>query len=213
MKERSYIILTAILGFLAGVLLTLVFVYFTQGTRHRAGQYRIDSDAGVTSSLLTDIAQETAGALKRGDYEALSELVHPDYGVMFSPYATVNLNTNLRFTPEEVADFSDNTQKLTWGLSADGSMPISLTVAGYMEKYVFDRDYTKCPVIGLNYTVRTGNARENVTESFPGAQFADLCYPGTAENEYSDWTILRLVFEEYKGELKLTAVIHSESTL
>lgn len=213
MKERSYIAVTAILGFLVGILLTLVFLYFIQGDRRHAGEYVIDADAGVTNSLLTNIALETADALKANDYEALSGLVHPDYGLVFSPYATVNLGTNLRFTPEEVADFAGNTQKLTWGVLSDGGEPITMTVADYMAKYVFDRDYTNCPIVGLNYTVRTGNSRENVTESFPGAQFADLYYPGTEENEYTDWRILRLVFEEYNGELKLTAIIHSESTL
>lgn len=213
MKERSYIAITAILGFLVGVLLTLVLVYFLRGSHRIIGDHKIDTDSGVSNSLLTDIALETASALRAGDYEALSELVHPDYGLVFSPYATVNLNTNLRFTPEEVAAFGDSTGKFTWGLFSDGGEPITMTVADYMARYVFDRDYTKSPLIGLNYTVRTGNARENVTESFPGAQFADLCYPGTAENEYADWRILRLVFEPYDDTLRLTAVVHSEATI
>lgn len=213
MKERTYIVLTAILGFLVGILLTLVLMFFLRGDCKSVGEYKIETDAGVTNRLLTDIALETANDLKAGDYEDLSELVHPDYGLVLSPYATVNLNTNLRFTPAEVADFSEKNEKQTWGLQADGSQPITLTVTDYMSKFVFDRDYTNSPLIGLNYIVRTGNSRENVTESFPGAQFVDLCYPGTAENEYTDWRILRLVFEPYEDTLRLTAIIHSEATI
>lgn len=213
MKDRTYIVITAVLSFLVGVVLTLLLTHFLTGGTRRAGEYRVTQGETISNGLLTDIAMEVSSRLKSGDFEGLSELVHPDYGLVFSPFATVNLNANQRFTPEEVAGFSHNDQKLTWGLNADGGEPISLTVREYMARYVFDHDYTNSPLVGLNYPVRTGNARENVSESFPGAQFVDLCYPGTPENEYADWRILRLVFEESDGELKLTAVIHSEPTL
>lgn len=211
--KKSSAALVAVLAFLAGVLLALVLMVFLKDQERSPGSYKVDPESGVTNRLLTSAALETAGALRSGDYAALAELVHPDYGLVFSPYATVNLNANLHFTPAEVADFGTNTQKLTWGVVPDSGEPITMTVSDYMARYVFDHDYTKCQLMGLNYTVRTGNSRENVTEFFPGAQYADLCYPGTAENEYADWRILRLVFEEYAGELKLTAIIHSESTL
>ncbi len=213
MKERTYIVITAVLSFLMGVLLTLLVTSFLTGGVRRTGEYKVPEGETASNGVLTDIAMEVSARLKSGDFEALSELVHPDYGVVFSPFPTVNLSANQRFTPEEVADFGRNERKLTWGLNADGGEPISLTVREYMARYVFDHDYTNSPLVGLNYPVRTGNARENVTESFPGAQFVDLCYPGTPESEYADWRILRLVFEEYDGELKLTAVIHSEPTL
>ncbi|MGM9522761.1 MAG: hypothetical protein ACI3VB_09840 [Oscillospiraceae bacterium] len=165
------------------------------------------------SQTLTDLAFEVACCIKSADFEKLSEYVHPTYGVVISPYATVNLSTNLCFTADEIRDFSDNTQVYTWGLTSDGREPIDMTVANYFQRYVFNYDYTTAQIIGVNYIIKTGNSLENVTDVFPGAQFVDLCNPGTSDGESQNWSTLRLVFEYYGDSLMLTAIIHSEYTV
>ena len=212
MKNAS-VAIYAVVGLLAGVLLTL-FVLYTLIPALTGGEGAASRDTeAITNAELTWAALDTAAYLKNGDYKALAETVHPDYGVVFSPFATVNLTSNLSFTARQVEGFGDNTAKLIWGVRPDSGEPISLTVGEYMASFVTNRDYTSAPVITVNYTLRVGNARENVTDIFPGASFVDLCYPGTAEAEYGDWSILRLVYEPYGEELRLAAVIHSEATV
>lgn len=212
MKKASALIY-ALAGLLAGALLTLVVTYSLIPALSSRDAHADSGTVSSSNAALTDAALETAEYFKSSDYEALAAIVHPDYGVVFSPVATVNLTSNLSFTAKQVENFGESTEKLIWGVRSDSGEPISMTVGDYLANYVIDRDYTASPVITVNYTLRVGNSRENVTDIFPGAGFVDLCYPGTQESEYSDWSILRLVFEEYDGEIRLTAVIHSQATV
>ncbi len=175
----------------------------------------VSADAPVSSSQLVDLALDVAELLKNGEYEDLSCLVHPEYGLVISPSATVNLSANLCFSAKEVAGFGEDNQSYIWGLTVDSMTPINLTADRFLHDYVFDYDYTNSVslVIGVNTVVRTGNSLENVTDIFPGAQFVDLCNPGTEEKELTDWSILRLVFEDYEGTFMLSGIIHSEYTM
>lgn len=171
------------------------------------------SAASSTSRELVDLAMEAAEYIKAEDYVSLANMVHPTYGVYFSPSATVNLKTNQCFTSAEVSAFGDDTNSYVWGAAAGSTVPIELGISDYIKQYVYNSDYLNAQIIGINCAARTGNSLENVTEIFPNAQYVDLCFPGTAENEYHDWSILRLVFEEYDGIFRLTALIHSEYTI
>lgn len=171
------------------------------------------NSSSATSRELMGLAMEAAEYIKTGDYNSLANMVHPTYGVYFSPSATVNLKNNQCFGAAEVSDFANNTNSYIWGTAAGSTVPIELTVQEYFKEYVYNSDYLNAQLVGVNYATKTGNSLENVLDIFPNAQFVDLCFPGTAENEYHDWSILRLVFEEYEGTFRLTAVIHSEYTI
>ena len=80
-----------------------------------------------------------------------------------------------------------------------------------LSEYVYDRDYAHAPVMGFNTVLRSGNALENVAAAFPDGQFVDLYFPSTSA-EANDWRILRMVFEDCEGEMKLSALIHGEYT-
>lgn len=169
------------------------------------------ADAG--NKELTSMAQQIAECLKEKDYKTLSGIVHPEYGLVFSPYATINLSSNQYFMPSQVAAFADDTTIYVWGIYDGTGAPIEMTPAEYFEKFVFNLDYTSAPVIGINYIVKSGNSLENVTEVFPGAQYVDLHFPESYLDGAVYWSTLRLVFEYYNDDLMLTAIIHSEPTI
>ena len=208
MKRAPQCVICALAGIIAGAL-----AFFLIFGMDRKPDVDADGEGIVSNQMLTDLAFEVAGYIKAGDFDSLSEMVHPIYGLVISPYATVNLSSNQCFTADAVADFDDNDQVYTWGTTSDSRAPIDLTVKDYFSRYVFNCDYTQAPTIGINQILRTGNSLENVTAIFPGAQFVDLCNPGTESAEYQDWSTLRLVFEYYNDELMLTAIIHSEYTI
>ena len=160
---------------------------------------------------LAKLATAVAECIAARDYEGLSEYVHPVYGLVFAPYSTVNLGSNQCFTPQRVAITGRDSTVYIWGVKYGSDEPIQLTAAQYFAEYVYDRDYAHAPVMGFNTVLRSGNALENVSAIFPDGQFVDLYFPSTSA-EAGDWRILRMVFEDCDGEMKLSALIHSEYT-
>jgi hypothetical protein len=216
MKKVLSYILILILGFAIGSGTLLLFFRNTdKQTVDTALGVQIPttviSSSTATTDTMIDIAMEAASYIKAGDWASLGSMVHPTYGVYFSPSATVNLKNNQCFTADQITSFGSDSNTYVWGTDTNGQ-PIELTPSDYFKQYVYNSDYLNAQVVSVNYTARTGNSLENVSDTFPNAQYVDLCFPGTAESEYRDWSILRLVFEEYEGAFRLTAVIHSEYT-
>ena len=160
---------------------------------------------------LAKLASAVAECIANRDYEGLSSYVHPVYGLVFAPYSTLNLGSNQCFTPQRVAITGRDSSVYIWGVKYGSDEPIQMTAAQYFAEYVYDRDYAHAPVMGFNTVLRSGNALENVAATFPDGQFVDLYFPATSK-EANDWRILRMVFEDCEGEMKLSALIHSEYT-
>jgi len=168
--------------------------------------------AKTGNTELTMLAFSVAGSIKDGDFKALSQIAHPELGVVFSPYATINFATNKWFQAEHIAAFDTDTSSYVWGVYTGSGEPIELTVADYFASFVYDKDYVNASVIGINKVVRTGNALENITDVFPNVRFVDFyIHKSDADDaEARGWSSLRLGFEEYEGSLWLTVILHSE---
>ena len=166
------------------------------------------ADADASDEEIKAYAKSVIEVMANRDYIALSGIVHEDFGVVFSPYSTVSLATNLCFTAEQIANFEGDDEKYIWGVYDVDGAPIEMTPGEYFDEFVFDADFTKCENFGVDEILRSGNALENITEVFPNARFVD-CYMPDGDN----WNSLHLVFEEKDGKLWLTAIIHSEYTI
>ena len=214
MKKQLVNLLCLVLGALLGVGGCLLVFFLRDGTLNRRDASR-EHPAVAAESLrneeLAVLAAEVTDCIARRDYEALSACVHPVYGLVLSPYSTINLGTNQCFSPQRVAAAGRDKTVYMWGVKYGSDEPIQMTAKEFFEGYLYDRDYVKAPVMGFNTLLRVGNALENVGTVFPDGQFVDLYFPSTSA-EAADWRILRLVFEEHEGEMKLSAIIHSEYT-
>ena len=169
--------------------------------------------ADITDDELKEYVCVILNAIKERDYGAVASVVHPEYGVIFSPYATVSLSTDRCFTNGQVSGFAEDTKKYIWGVYDGSGEPIEMTPAEYFDQFVFDVDFTKCVNFGIDEILRTGNSLENVEEVFSNARYVDCYMPDPKGESEPDWNSLRLVFEEYDGCLMLTAVIHNEYTI
>jgi hypothetical protein len=203
-----------LVGVIAGILIAGV-VYATTGFSvfgRITGSPTASSDAG--NAALIAKAYGIIGNIWDGDFAALSQVVHPEYGVVFSPYATINLSTNKCFQAEQIAGFGTDTQLYVWGVYTSNGEPIELTPAEYFAEFVSDKDYPGAAIVGVNRIVRSGNALDNMTEVFQDAQFVDFYTPGGDNGDGDDngWCSLRLGFEEYDGSLRLTVILHSQWT-
>ena len=212
LKKYTSRILLILTGIIAGIVIGSA-VFAATGFSLFGGVNENPSSHGkLNNSELTALAYGILENIRDGDYIALSREIHPEYGVVFSPYATVMLSTNKCFRAEQVAVFDTDTTPYVWGISSDGGEPIEMTPADYFANFVYDRDYTAAPVIGVNHIVRSGNALENIKEVFPDAVFVDFYVPGGEKEtaDEPDWSSLRIGFEEYDGGLRLTVILHSK---
>lgn len=158
-------------------------------------------------------AIKTLKAFEERDYQQLSGCAHPEKGITFVPYSSVDFDENLTFSSAQIAKFGTDTQQYAWGCYDQSPELIKLTVSGYFDHYVNDKDYLNTRQIGMNAIIRQGNSGENVREIYPGGFFVDFHDPGTAGYDGLDWSSLKIVMEVYEGEYKVVAVIHSEYTI
>lgn len=152
--------------------------------------------------------------IQERDYDTLAAFVHPEEGVTFTPYSTVDRDSDLRFTAAQVRQFSTDQTVYTWGVSDGLGSLIELTPAEYFSTYVFNTDYTQAPEIGVDRILQSGNALENLTEAYPGCRFVEFHFPGLdPANAGLDWCSLKLVFSPSDSCWQLVGIIHSQWTI
>lgn len=176
------------------------------------GVYSVsDGNRGLIASSYNALSY-----LKAGDFISLADMVHPKYGVYFSPYSNINLSSTQWFSDAEISRLGKQSDSLVWGVYDGSGEPISMTVSEYFERFVYDRDYSSAPVVTVNRISRSGNALETVLDVFPEAQFVDFYFPPSIDSdgyEDLDWSVLRLVYESHDDMMYLVAIIHSEYTV
>lgn len=166
-----------------------------------------ESQSEGDSLSLVRCALEAMSAIKQEDYSLLATYVQPDTGVTFTPAATVDLDSNLTFSPDALTQAADSEKTFVWGTSTRDSTPIKLTLRDYFASYVWDRDYAASPRISVDTAQVSGNAMENTLDAYSDCHYVEFYC--TAAEDPSDWTTLRLVFQWYSNDWYLVGVIHS----
>ena len=163
---------------------------------------------------LLNAARTVVRALRQQDYNTLAAFVHPDLGVTFTPYSTVDPESDLSFPREQIMNLEQDTTRYIWG-SVDGrGSPIEMTMEEYFARYVFNSDYSQAPQIGVDQILMRGNALENLEEAYPQGRFVDFCFPQLDEaNEGLDWCSLKMVFAPGESGWGLVGLIHSQWTI
>ena len=143
-----------------------------------------------------------AEALKYKDYEALAGYVHPERGVTFTAYSTVNLETDQNFSADQIRELVQDETRYLWGYE-DGR-----------GEFIFSVDYTQATSVGVDEIVMSGNSLENLKEAYPDCRFVDLCYPNLdPAYEGLDWCSLKIVFAPTQSGWYLVGLIHSQWTI
>ena len=153
-------------------------------------------------------------ALQQEKWSTLASYVHPDLGVTFTPYSTVDPDSDLTFTASQIKGLAQDQNVYTWGFEDGRGDPIQMTVTQYFERYVYDRDYTLAPEIGVDRIMTGGNALENLVETYPGCRFVDFSFPSADPvNDGLDWSSLKLVFRPEGERWYLVGIVHGEWTI
>jgi len=211
-KKPLFLVVMVLCGFIAGALITnavfaLTGFYFFGGNQRKT--VSIDS---AESADMTMLAYRVLEYIKEDDFVSLSHVVHPENGVVLSPYATINLATDRHFTAEQIAVLDTDSNIYVWGVYNGRGEPIELTPVEYFAEFVPAAEFLDAAIIGVNQIVRSGNALENITEVFPNAQFIDFHLSGGELMEEFEWSSLRLGFEEYEGYFRLITIVYSTWT-
>lgn len=152
--------------------------------------------------------------LQRQDYARLASYVHPDRGLTFTPYSTVNFEVDLTFTPDQIKDLAQDQTVYTWGVEDGRGDPIRMTMAQYIDRYVYDKDYCQATEVGIDRIMTGGNALENLAEEYTGCRFVDFSFPSADPvNDGLDWSSLKLVFAPKGGGWLLVGIVHGEWTI
>jgi len=153
-------------------------------------------------------------AIQQRDYASLAAWIHPERGVTFTPYSTVNVNSDLNFNPSQVKKFAGDTNRYVWGTVPGTGDLIQMTPEEFVSRYIFGADYTQASKIGIDKINISGNALENVTEVYSDCRFVEFTFPAVeAGGQGQDWNSLKLVFAPSETKWYLVALIHSQWTV
>jgi len=210
--------LVSIMLILSGILLGALLwsaVFALSGFPPLGKRYNNSTSAEETSNAaLITLAYTVLEHIRDEDFLALSQIVHPESGVVFTPYTTVNLSTDRRLSADQIAALSTDSNIYIWGVYNGSGEPIELTPAEYFMQFILAENCIKSSIIGVDQIVRSGNALENITDELPDVKFVDFHIPSSQENsqEDYDWCSLKLGFEEFEGRLWLIAIVSSKWT-
>lgn len=149
-------------------------------------------------------------ALADREFEKLADMAAPT-GIRFSPYAYVLPESDRILTPNELRGAWADKRTYVWG-SYDGSgEPITLDFRSYYVQFLNNLPYTAPDGVGCNRIVRSGNTISNLQRVYPKAEFVEFYVKegrsGVENVGGMDWGSLRFVFEQIRGEWKLTGII------
>lgn len=162
-------------------------------------------------SLLRSRTHEILTTIKGRDFNHLSQYIHPDVGIRFSPYAHIDTATNVRLSREKFLAVITDLKKITWGNYDGSGEPISLTLPDYFNKFVYNADFLRPEKFSINKVVPQGNVQSNVEDVYKGCSYTESYFSGFDKKyEGMDWCALRLIFKRDGGKLYLVGIVHAQ---
>lgn len=158
-------------------------------------------------------AETVITALKHQDMKQLQRYIHPEKGVRFSPYATIDAEHDLVFKAGQLPGLPQDKTVYTWGTYDGSGAPIQLSFSDYYKRFVYDRDYAKPEKIGYNELVKQGNSVINIREAYPNSIFVETHFSRDADHNEMGWSSLRLVFQQHAEAWYLVGIVHDQWTI
>lgn len=167
-----------------------------------------------TDTLLLQTSQTILTALKQKDFQTLSTFIHPEWQLLFSPYAYVDTAGSQVLSPYELLAAAKKSSILEWG-SYDGTGdPIKMNISQYFDKFVYNKDYLNAKEKSVNKFLGFGNSLNNLKEVYPASDFTEFYFPGfDPKYDGMDWQTLRLVFRKENNKPYLVAIVHDQWTI
>lgn len=162
-----------------------------------------------SKEIIYEKGVQAINALANKDYEELSNLTHPLYGIRFTPYTNIDIENDLVFSKDEILEFKNSDIKYEWGFIGESNKIIELSPNEYFDKYVYDKDYINAEEVGYNEIISSTGFLENQFGIYHNSIIIEY-YFSILDPYNSDWRSLRIVFQEHKGEWYIAGLIHFE---
>ncbi len=171
---------------------------------------------GQVSEPLAMRATAIIQAIALKDLETLSQYVHPEEGVRFSPYPYVvtDAGGDLVFPAEALPSLDEDPTVYHWGTYDGSGEPIEMTFDEYWGRFCYDADFWQPHWIGFDEVIGQGNMINNIPQVYPLGVMIEYHFEGLDPAfEGLDWRSLRLVLEEQGGSWYLVGIVHAEWTI
>ena len=175
------------------------------------GEVEAERPASVQSIVMKK-AYLVLNALREEEMDKVSRYVHPQQGVLFSPFGTIDKKRAQVLMPSQVKELFrvPNQKQLEWGTDAVKGDPIRLTPESYFEKYVYDVEFSETEFVTYDGIYKDTNRIQNIDEAFPNSHYVEFYVPGSEEYDGMDWMSLKLVFSEHHNDLYLVGIVHDQ---
>lgn len=164
--------------------------------------------------IIQEKADKILQALKNKDLSGVSNYVHPQKGLRFTPYTYINTTTDRVFAASDLPGLFSDSTTYSWGKYDGSGLPIQLTFSEYYAKFIYDKNFLAAPQIFFNQVFQRGNMVNNITMSYPQGTVLEYYFPGFEKQyEGTDWESLKLVFEQAGSSWYLVGIIHEQWTI
>jgi len=190
-------------------------VYFMQQHAFQASLEEKTSEVASEKRVaIQEKADSILSALKEKNMAKLSEFVHPEKGLRFTPYANIDTQKDLVFSVEDIPGLFDEDKVRDWGIYDGSGAPIDLTFSEYYAKFVYDQDFLAAPQMVFDQILQRGNTLNNFSEAYPLGVSMEYYFPEfDPQYEGMDWESLKLVFEQVGTDWYLVGIIHEQWTI
>jgi hypothetical protein len=182
----------------------------TDSQKFRKTEIELVDSVDLVDSSFLELSMLVTNLLSERDLAKLNEYIHPELGLIFSPYAFID-------SPQVWTFFEPNVETTTelyhWGYYDGSGDSIIMTFDDYYKSFVYCADFLTKLDTTVNHSAHAGNSLNNFNTIFPNASYVDFHVEGTEQYGYLDWRLLRLGFELKDGRWYLLAVIHDEWTI
>lgn len=164
--------------------------------------------------IIEDRSQEAIRLLSENDFEGLSSIAHPIYGIRFTPYTFVDIERDLVFFKNEIMNFNNDDKLYVWGIYDGIGDNIELKPLDYFMDFVYDADFIKAEQVAYNEIISDTGWIENQFGIYHNSIIVEYYFSGFNPSfQGMDWASLRIVFQKYEDNWYITGVIHNEWTI
>ena len=168
------------------------------------------------ASLLLKTTQNILTLLKAKNYKAFANFIHPVEGIRFSPYGYVDTVHDIKLSKQKfISEVGQPIQDMiVWGQFDGTGDPIKMTLNNYMQRFVYDVDFSKPEKRSINEFLGAGNSLNNLELVYKNCDFTESHFSGF-DKKYGgmDWRSLRLVFKVRDKKFLLVGIVHDEWTI
>lgn len=164
---------------------------------------------------LESLARHIVVLLKERKISELVSYVHPEKGLLFSPYAYI-MQDSITLKASELLDVWRANPMQTWGYYDGTGEPIKLNIDAYFKSFVYAADFSVTSEVAIDERIGQGNSINNIHQTFPGSSVVEFYVKGMDPRFGGmDWRSLRLVFEKSADDQRwwLVALVNDQWTI